>query len=85
MNASPDLYYEIEYRQHERALEHAAEYRRAAELSPEQIVPYVSLFSRGVTWLRGVAQRRRDASRLRVAATTAGANTRTEPGMDATA
>ncbi|QPZ38522.1 hypothetical protein [Paramicrobacterium chengjingii] len=72
MNASPELYYEIEYRQHERAVEHAAEQRRVAELSPEQVVPYVSMFSRLVTWLKGVVERRRDGRQARRAATMTG-------------
>lgn len=85
MNASPELYYEIEYRQHERALENAAEYRRVAELNPERVVPYVSVFSRLVTWLKGVVGRRRDGRRARRAATMTGAHARSQTGVDAVA
>ncbi|TQO22731.1 hypothetical protein [Paramicrobacterium agarici] len=60
MYASPELYYDIEYRQHERALENAAAYRRAAELSPGQVSPRISVLARLVTWLRGVATARRE-------------------------
>lgn len=68
MNAWPEMYYEIEYRQHERALENAAAYRRAAELSPAQVVPYVSVFSRALTNLKGYINRRRKSRRARAAA-----------------
>lgn len=84
MNASPDLYYEIEYRQHERALENAAARRRAAELSPEQVVPAVSVFSRLVTVLMRIAGRRREARRARAAADTATNGTR-DAGREARA
>lgn len=76
MNASPELYYEIEYRQHERALENAAAYRRAAELSPAQVVPYVSVFSRALTKVRAVLTRwrRNREERSSIAEPKTGAN-----------
>ncbi|PFG29700.1 hypothetical protein [Paramicrobacterium agarici] len=63
MYASPELYYDIEYRQHERALENAAAYRRAAEFSPGQVSLRTPAFARLVTWLRGVATARRERRR----------------------
>ncbi|SEB57680.1 hypothetical protein SAMN04489806_1162 [Paramicrobacterium humi] len=71
MYESPELYYDTVWRERERELEQRIAWRRAAEESPERVVPSrLSLLrERAVTALRGVFRARRErAARTREAA-----------------